>query len=491
MGLDDEETVALIAGGHTVGKTHGPVDPNVTGGPEPQAAPLSAQGLGWLGGHGTGAGADTVTSGQDGTWTRTPVTWDHTFFDTLFMSGWDIELSPAGQWQWVPSDGAGEGTVPDAVDPDVTHRPVMLTTDLALREDPAFEALSRRFLEEPDRFEDAFARAWFKLTHIDMGPVGRYLGALVPAEPLIWQDPVPEVDHDLVDAGDIAALKADILASGLTVAQLVATAWASASTYRDSDKRGGANGARIRLEPQCGWEVNDPAQLAVVLSALDAVQERFHASQTTGTRISMADLIVLGGCAAVERAAAAGGHEIAVPFRPGRTDATQEWTDVESFRVLRPRADGFRNHPGEDAGVPPEHLLVDRAGLLTLTAPEMTVLVGGLRVLGATHRGSPVGVLTPTPGVLTNDFFVHLLDGGTEWVPVRHGEAHPTVYEGRDRRTGAVRWTASRVDLVFGSSSELRALSEVYAGDDAGAMFVREFVAAWVKVMELDRFDPN
>ncbi|ALE73779.1 hydroperoxidase [Pseudonocardia sp. EC080625-04] len=491
MGLDDEETVALIAGGHTVGKTHGPVDPNVTGGPEPQAAPLSAQGLGWLGGHGTGAGADTVTSGQDGTWTRTPVTWDHTFFDTLFMSGWDIELSPAGQWQWVPSDGAGEGTVPDAVDPDVTHRPVMLTTDLALREDPAFEAISRRFLEEPDRFEDAFARAWFKLTHIDMGPVGRYLGALVPAEPLIWQDPVPEVDHDLVDAGDIAALKADILASGLTVAQLVATAWASASTYRDSDKRGGANGARIRLEPQCGWEVNDPAQLAVVLSALDAVQERFHASQTTGTRISMADLIVLGGCAAVERAAAAGGHEIAVPFRPGRTDATQEWTDVESFRVLRPRADGFRNHPGEDAGVPPEHLLVDRAGLLTLTAPEMTVLVGGLRVLGATHRGSPVGVLTPTPGVLTNDFFVHLLDGGTEWVPVPHGEAHPTVYEGRDRCTGAVRWTASRVDLVFGSSSELRALSEVYAGDDAGAMFVREFVAAWVKVMELDRFDPD
>ncbi|MBC3194870.1 catalase/peroxidase HPI [Pseudonocardia sp. C8] len=489
MGLDDEETVALIAGGHTFGKTHGPADPNVTGGPEPEAAPLTAQGLGWLGGHGSGIGPDTVTSGLEGMWTRTPVRWDHTFFETLFMSGWDVELSPAGLWQWIPSDGVGEGTVPDPFDPDTRHHPVMLTTDLALREDPAFEAISRRFLEHPDQFEDAFARAWFKLTHIDMGPIERYLGPLVPAERLIWQDPVPEVDHDLVDADDVAALKRELLGSGLTVAQLVATAWASASTYRDTDKRGGANGARIRLQPQRGWEVNDPEQLGVVLPALEAIRERFNASRTGDTRISMADLIVLGGCAAVERAAAAGGHAIDVPFRAGRTDASQEWTDVESFEALRPRADGFRNYLGESCTVPSEHLLVDRASLLTLTPPEMTVLVGGLRVLGANHRGSPVGVLTSAPGSLTNDFFVNLLDPGTQWEPGRHGDSPEAIYEGRDARTGELRWTASRVDLIFGSSSELRALSEVYASDDAGGKFVRDFVAAWVKVMELDRFD--
>jgi catalase-peroxidase len=489
MGLNDEETVALIAGGHTVGKSHGPVDPNRTTCPEPAAAPLHAQGLGWLGGHCSGIGADTVTSGLEGMWTRTPVQWDHTFFETLFGYRWDVELSPAGMWQWIPADGEGEGTVPDPFDQDTSHHPVMLTTDLALAQDRTFEAISRRFLEHPDQFEDAFARAWFKLTHIDMGPIQRYLGALVPAERLIWQDPVPEVDHDLVDAGDIAALKAEILGSGLTVAQLVATAWASASTYRDSDKRGGANGARIRLEPQRGWEVNEPDQLDVVLPALEAVQERFNSSQTGGKRISMADLIVLGGCAAVEHAAAAGGLEVEVPFRAGRTDATQEWTDVESFGALRPRADGFRNYLGDGGRVSSEHLLVDRASLLTLSAPEMTVLVGGLRVLGATHRGSPEGVLTSAPGVLTNDFFVNLLDMGTVWAPRRPCDTREPIYEGRDADAGEVMWTASRVDLVFGSSSELRALSEVYASDDAGGRFVQDFVAAWVKVMELDRFD--
>ncbi|MDN5919488.1 MAG: catalase/peroxidase HPI [Pseudonocardia sp.] len=489
MGLNDEETVALIAGGHTFGKTHGPADPNTTGDPEPEGAPLTAQGLGWLGGHGSGIGADTVTSGLEGMWTRTPVQWDHTFFETLFASGWDVELSPAGLWQWIPSDGHGGGTVPDPFDADTKHHPVMLTTDLALREYPSFEAISRRFLEHPDQFEDAFARAWFKLTHIDMGPVQRYLGPLVPAERLIWQDPVPEVDHDLVDAGDVAALKLEILGSGLTVAQLVATAWASASTYRDSDKRGGANGARIRLEPQRGWEVNEPEQLGVVLPALEAIQERFNASRAGGKRISMADLVVLGGCAAVEHAAAAGGHEVDVAFRAGRTDATQEWTDVESFGALLPGADGFRNYVGDGCQVPPEHLLVDRASQLTLSAPELTVLIGGLRVLGANHRGSPAGVLTSAPGALTNDFFVNLLDMGTQWAPRRCSDTREVIYEGHDVDTGEVRWTASRVDLLFGSSSELRALTEVYASDDAGGKFVRDFVAAWVKVMELDRFD--
>ncbi|WP_284740019.1 catalase/peroxidase HPI [Amycolatopsis sp. RTGN1] len=487
MGLGDEETVALIAGGHTFGKTHGPADPNVVCGPEPEAAPVTAQGLGWRGGHGSGIAADTVTSGLEGMWTRTPARWDHTFFETLFEYKWDVELSPAGLWQWIPSDGQGEGTVPDPFDPDVKHHPVMLTTDLSLQEDRVYAAISRRFLEHPDQFEDAFARAWFKLTHLDMGPIGRYLGPLVPAERLIWQDPVPEVDHELVDAADVAALKREILGSGLTVAQLVATAWASASTYRDSDKRGGANGARIRLEPQRGWPVNEPGQLNIVLPALEEIQERFNAAQQGGKRISMADLIVLGGCAAVEHAAAAGGHEVGVPFRPGRTDATPDWTDVEWFGALRPRADGFRNYLGDGVRLPPEHLLVDRANLLTLSAPEMTVLIGGLRVLGATHRGSPMGVLTSAPGSLTNDFFVNLLDMGTEWVPKGDGRRWTASYEGR--RTGEVKWTASRVDLLFGSHSELRALSEVYASDDAGGKFVRDFVAAWVKVMELDRFD--
>jgi catalase-peroxidase len=489
MGLGDEETVALIAGGHTFGKTHGPAEPNAVCGPEPEAAPLTAQGLGWTGEHGSGIAADTVTSGLEGMWTRTPVEWDHTFFETLFEHKWDVELSPAGLWQWIPADGQGEGTVPDPFDPDAKHHPVMLTTDLSLQEDPVYAAISRRFLEHPDQFEDAFARAWFKLTHLDMGPSRRYLGPLVPAERLIWQDPVPAVDHELVDAGDIAALKHEILGSGLTVAQLVATAWASASTYRDSDKRGGANGARIRLEPQRGWPVNEPGQLDVVLPVLEAIQERFNAAQPGDKRISMADLIVLGGCAAVEHAAAAGGHEADVPFRPGRTDATQEWTDVESFGALQPWADGFRNYLRDGFRLPPEHLLVDRANLLTLSAPEMTVLIGGLRALGVTHRRSPVGVLTSAPGLLTNDFFVNLLDMGTVWAPKRDGDSWTAVYEGRDRDTGEVKWAASRVDLLFGSHSELRALSEVYASDDAGGKFVRDFVGAWVKVMELDRFD--
>lgn len=489
MGLGDEETVALIAGGHTFGKTHGPAEPNAVCGPEPEAAPLTAQGLGWTGRHGSGIAADTVTSGLEGMWTRTPARWDHTFFETLFAYKWDVELSPAGLWQWIPSEGQGEGTVPDPFDPDVKHHPVMLTTDLSLQEDPVYAAISRRFLEHPEQFEDAFARAWFKLTHLDMGPRRRYLGALVPAEPLIWQDPVPAVDHELVDAGDVAVLKREILGSGLTTTQLVATAWASASTYRDSDKRGGANGARIRLEPQRGWPVNEPGQLNVVLPVLEGIQERFNAAQPGDKRISMADLIVLGGCAAVEHAAAAGGHDAGVPFRPGRTDATQEWTDVESFGALHPWADGFRNHLRDGFRLPPEHLLVDRANLLTLSAPEMTVLLGGLRVLGVTHRRSPVGVLTSAPGSLTNDFFVNLLDMATVWAPKRDGAGWSAIYEGRDRDTGEVKWTASRVDLLFGSHSELRALSEVYASDDAGGKFVRDFAAAWVKVMELDRFD--
>ena len=485
MGLTDEETVALIGGGHTFGKTHGLLDPTFNLGPEPEAAPLTAQGLGWANGHGTGTGADTTTSGLEGMWTRTPVTWDHTFFETLYEYTWDVELSPAGQWQWIPSDGGGEGTVPDPYDPDTKHHPVMLTTDLSLQEDPAYDAISRRFLAHPDQFEDAFARAWFKLTHIDMGPVQRYLGPLVPAEPLIWQDPVPPLDHELVDDGDVAALKREILGSGLTVAQLVTTAWASASTYRDSDKRGGANGARIRLEPQCGWAANEPERLGVVLAALEAIQDRFNGAQQGDKRISLADLIVLGGCAAVEHAAAAGGHEIDVPFRPGRTDATQEWTDVEWFAALRPVADGFRNYLGDGYWMPPEHLLVDRADLLTLSAPEMTVLIGGLRVLGANYRRSPLGVLTSTPGVLTNDFFVNLLDMGTEWTPRPNRDIWAAVYEGRDRGTGELKWIASRVDLFFGSNAELRALAEVYASDDAHERFVRDFVSVWVKVMGL------
>ncbi|MGD9526997.1 catalase/peroxidase HPI [Pseudonocardia sp.] len=486
MGFGDEETVALIAGGHTFGKTHGAADPDRHLGPEPEGAPLEEQGLGWRSSHGTGTGPDAISSGLEGTWTPTPTRWDNSFFETLFGYEWDLELSPGGLWQWIPTDGGGAGTVPDAHDPSRTHAPTILTTDLALRFDPVYEPIARRFLENPDQLADAFARAWFKLTHLDMGPIPRYLGPLVPQEELIWQDRVPPVDHELVDAEDVAALKSEILGSGLSVPQLVATAWASASTFRISDKRGGANGARIRLEPQRSWEVNDPDELARVLGVLEGIQGSFNASRT-GVQVSLADLVVLGGCAAVEQAARNAGHDVEVPFTPGRTDATQEQTDVESFVPLEPTADGFRNHYQKGNRLPSEYLLVDRANLLNLSAPEMTVLVGGLRVLGANSGRSPLGVLTGTPGTLTSDFFVNLLDMGTQWRPApgSAGEA----FEGRDRATGQLRWTASRVDLVFGSNSELRALAEVYACDDAREKFVNDFVAAWDKVMNLDRYD--
>ncbi|TWV32573.1 catalase/peroxidase HPI [Streptomyces misionensis] len=486
MGMDDEETVALIAGGHTFGKTHGAADPEAHLGPGPEGAPLEDQGLGWRSDHGTGKGGDTISSGLEGTWTPTPTLWDNAYFETLFGYEWQLELSPAGLWQWVPADGGGAGTVPDAHDPSARHAPTMLTTDLALRLDPGYEPIARRFLAHPEELADAFARVWFKLTHLDMGPVGRWLGPLVPRERLLWQDPVPAPDHPLVDDADIAVLKSRVLASGLPVARLVSTAWASASTFRVSDRRGGANGARLRLEPQRGWAVNEPDALARALRTLEGIQESFNAAQTGGKRISLADLIVLGGCAAVERAAGAAGLPVRVPFVPGRTDATQEWTDVASFAALEPVADGFRNYLGERARQPAEHLLVDRAHLLDLGVPEMTVLVGGLRVLGASHRRSPLGVFTSAPGTLTNDFFVHLLDNGTRWRPVSPAA---DVFEGRDRVTGEVRWTGSRVDLVFGSDSELRAVAEVYASDDAREKFVRDFVAAWDKVMNLDRYD--
>jgi catalase-peroxidase len=475
MGMNDEETVALIAGGHTFGKTHGAADPDAVLGPGPEGAALEEQGLGWRSGHGTGKGADAVSSGLAGTWTPTPTSWDNSFFETLFGYEWDLELSPAGLWQWIPRGGGGAGTVPDAHDPAKTHAPVILTTDLALRMDPVYEPIARGFLAHPDRLASAFARVWFKLTHLDMGPIHRYLGPLVPAERLLWQDPVPAVDHELVSATDIAALKREILGSGLSVAQLVSTAWASASTFRVTDKRGGANGARVRLEPQRGWEVNEPERLAPVLRTLEGIRE------SSGKKISLADLIVLGGAAAVERAARDAGHDVEVPFAPGRTDATQAWTDTESFAALEPVADGFRNYQGK--GPQSERQLVDRAALLGLSPPEMTVLVGGLRVLGANHHRSPLGVFTARPGTLTNDFFVNLLDSRLRWRPA--GE----LFEGRDRATGEVRWTGSRVDLVFGSHSELRALAEVYASDDAGEKFVRDFVAAWDKVMNLDRYD--
>jgi catalase-peroxidase len=481
MGMNDEETVALIAGGHTFGKTHGAADPERHLGPEPEDAPIEEQGLGWKSSYGTGKGGDTVSSGLEGTWTSTPTKWDNSFFETLFGYEWDLELSPAGLWQWIPRHGGGAGTVPDAHDPSKTHAPTILTTDLALRSDPVYERISRRFLENPDQLADAFARVWFKLTHLDMGPIQRYQGPLFPQEQLLWQDPIPAVDHELAGAQDIAALKARILGSGLSIVQLVFTAWASASTFRVSDKRGGANGARVRLEPQRGWQVNDPDTLAQVLRTLEGIQESFNSAQTGGKKISLADLIVLGGCAAVERAA---GYEIEVPFTLGRMDASQEQTDVESFAPLEPAADGFRNYRGKGDRLPSEHLLVDRANLLSLSAPEMTVLVGGLRVLGANSGQSPLGVFTSAPGTLTNDFFVNLLDMGTEWTATSEEE-----FEGRDRTTGAVRWTASRVDLVFGSNSELRALAEVYAGDDAKEKFVHDFVAAWTKVMNLDRYD--
>ncbi|MCW0214791.1 MAG: catalase/peroxidase HPI [Pseudonocardia sp.] len=490
MGMDDEETVALIAGGHTFGKTHGAADPDRHLGREPEGAPLQEQGLGWRSGYGTGKGADTISSGLEGTWTPTPTTWDGSFFETLFGYEWDLALSPADLWQWVPRGGAGAGTVPDAHDPSRTHSPTILTTDLALRLDPVYEPIARRFHEDPDRLADAFARAWFKLTHLDMGPIQRYLGPLVPQEELLWQDRVPGVDHALVDADDVAALKTRILGSGLSVPELVSTAWASASTFRGSDRRGGANGARIRLEPQRDWEVNDPETLARVLRTLEEVRESWNGARTGARTISLADLVVLGGCAAVERAAGDAGVEVQVPFAPGRTDASQEQTDPESFAALEPAADGFRNHRGKGGVLPSEYLLIDRANLLGLSAPEMTVLVGGLRVLGANTGRSPLGVLTRAPGTLTNDFFVNLLDMGTEWSATPGtGRGTPETFEGRDRVTGALRWTCSRVDLVFGSNSELRGLAEVYASDDARERFVRDFVAAWDKVMNLDRYD--
>lgn len=485
MAMNDEETVALIAGGHTFGKTHG-AGPADSVGPDPEAAPMEQQGLGWKSTHGTGKGADTITSGLEGIWTNTPTTWDNSFFEILFGYEWELFQSPAGAHQWRPKDGAGAGTVPDAHDEAKTHAPTMLTTDLSLRFDPAYEQISRRFLENPDAFADAFARAWFKLTHRDMGPVARYLGPEVPAETLVWQDPLPEVTHELIDEQDIAALKERVLASDLTVSQLVSTAWASASSFRGSDKRGGANGARIRLHPQSSWEVNQPDQLAVVLRTLEGVKEAFDAAQSGGKRVSLADLIVLAGAAGVERAARDAGFDITVPFTPGRADATQEQTDVESFAALEPAADGFRNYVGKGNRLPAEYLLLDKANLLTLSAPELTVLVGGLRVLGATYQQSSSGVFTTAPGTLTNDFFVNLLDLGTTW---RSTSEDGTVFEGRDAATGETKWTGTRADLVFGSNSELRALAEVYASDDAKEKFVHDFVAAWDKVMNLDRFD--
>jgi catalase-peroxidase len=482
MAMNDEETVALIAGGHTFGKTHGAGSEDHVG-PDPEAAPLEQQGFGWKNSYGTGKGRDAITSGLEVTWTSTPTTWDNSFFETLFGYEWELTKSPAGAHQWQPKEGAGAGTVPDPQDPSLRRPPTMLTTDLSLRLDPVYEPISRRFLANPDELADAFARAWFKLTHRDMGPVVRYLGPEVPAETLIWQDPVPAVDHELVDAADIAALKSQVLASGLSVTQLVSAAWAAASSFRGSDKRGGANGARIRLEPQNGWEVNNPDELATVLRTLEGIQESFSAG---AKKISLADLIVLAGGAAVEQAARNAGFDVEVPFTPGRTDASQEQTDVESFVNLEPKADGFRNYIGKGNRLPAEYLLLDKANLLTLSAPEMTVLVGGLRALGATHDGSKLGVLTATPGSLTNDFFVNLLDMGTTWQPTA-GDAN--TFEGRDAATGEVKWTGSRADLVFGSNSELRALAEVYASDDAKEKFVGDFVAAWDKVMNLDRFD--
>ncbi|MFI6647203.1 catalase/peroxidase HPI [Streptomyces sp. NPDC050529] len=485
MAMNDEETVALIAGGHTFGKTHGagPAD-NV--GPDPEAAPMEQQGLGWKSTYGIGKGADAITSGLEGIWTDTPTTWDNSFFDILFGYEWELFKSPAGAHQWRPKDGAGAGTVPDAHDPSKTHAPTMLTTDLSLRLDPAYEEISRRFHQNPDQFADAFARAWFKLTHRDMGPVVRYLGPEVPTETLVWQDPLPARTHELVDAADIASLKAQVLASDLSGAELVSTAWASASSFRGSDKRGGANGARIRLEPQNGWEANDPDRLATVLRTLQGIQEAFNSAQSGGKQVSLADLIVIAGAAAVEKAAGDAGFAVEVPFTPGRVDASQEQTDVESFVELEPSADGFRNYLGKGNRLPAEYLLLDRANLLTLSAPELTVLVGGLRVLGANYQQSSLGVLTETPGALTNDFFVNLLDLGTTW---KATSDDASTFEGRDAATGQVKWTGSRADLVFGSNSELRAVAEVYASDDAKEKFVKDFVAAWDKVMNLDRFD--
>ncbi len=485
MAMNDEETVALIAGGHSFGKTHGAAPAAEHVGPEPEGAPIEQQGLGWKNSFGTGKGDDAITGGPEVIWTSTPTRWDNGFLDNLFGYEWELVKSPAGAFQWRPTDRSADDTVPDAHDPSKRHAPMMLTTDLALRFDPIYEPIARRFHEHPDEFADAFARAWFKLTHRDMGPITRYLGSEVPTEQLIWQDPVPAVDHPLVDAHDIAALKRSILASGLSISQLVATAWASASTFRDSDKRGGANGARVRLAPQKDWEVNSPAELATALNTLGEIQSDFNASQRGGKRVSLADLIVLGGCAAVEQAAKNAGHEVQVPFAPGRTDASAEQTDAASFAVLEPTADGFRNYFRAGDRRRPEDALIDRSSLLGLTAPEVTVLVGGLRVLGANTGHSPHGVFTSRREALTNDFFVNLLDMGTEW----RATSTEHVYEGRDRATGRVRWTGTSVDLIFGSNSQLRAIAEVYACGDAGRKFAEDFVAAWDKVMNLDRFD--
>ena len=485
MAMDDEETVALIAGGHTFGKTHGAAPPTHVG-PEPEAAGIEEQGLGWRNDFGTGKGNDTITSGLEVIWTSTPTKWSNQFFDHLFRYEWELTKSPAGANQWKPKGNAGAETVPDPHDPSKRRSPSMLTTDIALRVDPAYEKISRRFHENPDQLADAFARAWFKLTHRDMGPRARYLGPEVPSEELVWQDPIPAVDHKLVDEQDVAALKAKVLSSGLSIGQLVSTAWASASTFRGSDKRGGANGARIRLTPQKEWEVNQPEQLAKVLKTLEGIQSEFNGKQSGGKKISLADLIVLAGCASVEQAAKNAGHTVTVPFTPGRMDASQEQTDVESFSVMEPLADGFRNYLKRKFSVPAETLLIDKAQLLTLTPPELTVLIGGLRVLNTNVGQAKHGVFTKQPEKLTNDFFLNLLDMGTEWKAVSKAE---DVFEGRDRKTGELKWTGTRVDLIFGSNSELRAVAEVYATSDAQQKFVRDFVAAWNKVMNLDRFD--
>jgi len=486
MAMNDEETVALIAGGHTFGKTHGAADPNRYVGPEPEGAPLEEQGLGWKNTYGNGNGAYTIGSGLEVAWTTTPAKWSNNYLENLFGYEWELVKSPAGANQWAPKDASAAGTVPDAHDPSKRHAPGMLTTDLSLRMDPIYAPIAKRFLDHPQELADAFAKAWYKLTHRDMGPLSRYLGPLVPKEPQLWQDPVPAVDHELIGERDIAALKAKILASGLSISQLVKTAWASAATFRGSDKRGGANGARVRLAPQKDWEVNQPAELAKALRTLEAIQQNFNSSQSGGKKVSLADVIVLGGCAAVEEAAKRAGHTVQVPFSPGRTDASQTQTDAHSFAVLEPRADGFCNYLRTGQQVPAEELLVDRAQLLTLTAPEMTVLVGGMRALNANFGQSKHGVFTNQPETLTNDFFVNLLDMNTKW------QAAPTsegVFEGRDRATGEIKWTGARVDLVFGSNSQLRAIAEVYACDDSKEAFVKDFVAAWNKVMNLDRYD--
>ncbi len=486
MAMNDYETVALIAGGHTFGKAHGAADPSRYVGPEPEGAAVEEQGLGWKNTFGAGKGVDTIGSGLEGAWTTNPVKWDNNYLENLFGYDWELTKSPAGAYQWVPKGGAAAKAVPDAHDKSRRHAPIMFTTDLALRMDQIYEPISRHFLENPPELADAFAKAWFKLTHRDMGPISRYLGPLVPAEPLLWQDPVPAVDHALIGEVEIAALKAKILASGLSISQLVTTAWASAATFRGSDKRGGANGARIRLAPQKNWDVNEPSALAKVLEKLEAIQKEFDSSQTGKKKVSLADLIVLGGCAAVEEAAKRAGHDVKVPFSPGRTDASQEHTDVESFAVLEPTADGFRNYFRKEDPRAPEDVLIDKAQLLTLTAPQMTVLIGGLRALGANYGQSKHGVFTNRPETLTNDFFVNLVDMDTAWQPSSTSEG---VFEGRDRATGRIKWTGTRVDLLFGSNSQLRAISEVYACDDAKERFVKDFVAAWSKVMNLDRFD--